>query len=175
MNIHRSNVMWYNPAVSEGGRHRRRRRRPGTSSSRRPTKLEAAGKIALTIGPTWTQEHLLENVLLGELGADAYSGLWDGTTDWESTEVIDALTMYTKVLAHTNINSAAADWQPALDPVIEGDAAYNVMGDWADTYFRVVKKLAVGNGLRRHHGTRHRGDLQLPVRQLHAAGRREAP
>src|SRR4029450_3345633 len=86
---------------------------------------EAAGLTPLTIGPAWTQEHLLENVLLGELGADAYAGLWDGSTDWESSEVMAALDMYTEVLSHTNIDSAAADWQPALDPLIEGDAAYN--------------------------------------------------
>lgn len=143
VNIHRSNVLWYNPAVlTEVGIAAP----PKTWSEflTQATKIEAAGKTALTIGPTWTQEHLLENVVLGELGADAYNGLWDGTTDWESTAVVDALKMYTKVLAHTNVNSAAADWQPAIDPVIEGDAAYNVMGDWADTYFRVVKKLKWG-------------------------------
>jgi glucose/mannose transport system substrate-binding protein len=140
VNIHRSNVMWYNPAVLEEVGIAAP---PKTWSEflEQADKIEAAGKTALTIGPTWTQEHLLENVLLGELGAEAYSGLWDGTTDWESQEVIDALDVYTEVLSHSNINSAAADWQPALDPIIEGDAAYNVMGDWADTYFRVAKKL----------------------------------
>jgi glucose/mannose transport system substrate-binding protein len=140
VNIHRSNVMWYNPAVLEEVGIAAP---PKTWSEflTQATKIEAAGKTALTIGPTWTQEHLLENVLLGELGAEAYSGLWDGTTDWESQEVIDALDVYTEVLSHTNIDSAAADWQPALDPIIEGDAAYNVMGDWADTYFRVAKEL----------------------------------
>lgn len=140
VNIHRSNVLWYNPAVLE---------EVGIAAPPatwdefldQAATLEAAGKIPLTVGPTWTQEHLLENVLLGELGADAYSGLWDGSTDWESPEVIGALDMYTEVLSHSNIDSAAADWQPALDPVIEGDAAYNVMGDWADTYFRIEKDL----------------------------------
>jgi glucose/mannose transport system substrate-binding protein len=140
VNIHRSNVLWYNPKVlQEVGIAAP----PKTWSEflTQAATLEAAGKTALTIGPTWTQEHLLENVLLGELGAEAYNGLWDGTTDWESADVIDALDVYTEVLTHTNIDSAAADWQPAIDPVIEGDAAYNLMGDWADTYFRIEKKL----------------------------------
>src|SRR4029453_15058521 len=73
VNIHRSNLLWYNPAVLEDA---------GISAPPKTwsefldqaAKLEAAGKTALTIGPLWTQEHLLENVLLGELGADAYSG-----------------------------------------------------------------------------------------------------
>ena len=141
VNIHRSNLLWYNPAVLEEA---------GISAPPKTwsefldqaAKLEAAGKTALTIGPLWTQEHLAENVLLGELGADAYNGLWTGQTDWTSPEVISALDMFTKVLEHTNIKEAAADWQPALDPIIDGDAAYNVMGDWANTYFATAKKLA---------------------------------
>jgi glucose/mannose transport system substrate-binding protein len=140
VNIHRSNVLWYNPAVlEEAGIDGP----PATWDEflDQAETLEAAGKTPLTIGPTWTQEHLLENVLLGELGADAYNGLWSGDTDWTSPEVAAALDMYTEVLSHSNFDSAAADWQPALDPIIEGDAAYNVMGDWADTYFRVEKDL----------------------------------
>ncbi|TDD64174.1 carbohydrate ABC transporter substrate-binding protein [Jiangella aurantiaca] len=140
VNIHRSNLLWYNPAVlAEVGITA-----PPTSWDeflQQATTLEAAGKTPLTIGPSWTQKHLLENVLLGELGAEAYSGLWDGSTDWESSEVTAALDMFTQVLSHTNVGEAAADWQPALDPVIEGDAAYNVMGDWANTYFTTAQGL----------------------------------
>jgi glucose/mannose transport system substrate-binding protein len=140
VNVHRSNVLWYNPEVLDEA---------GIAAA--PTTwdefldqaetLEAADITPLTIGPDWTQEHLLENVLLGELGAEAYDGLWNGDTDWESPEVIAALDMFTQVLEHSDLDSAASDWQPALDPIIEGDAAYNVMGDWADTYFRVEHEL----------------------------------
>jgi glucose/mannose transport system substrate-binding protein len=140
VNIHRSNLLWYNPAVlAEAGIAAP----PATWDEflTQAATLEAAGKVPLTVGPTWTQEHLLENVLLGELGADAYTGLWDASTDWESPEVIAALDKYTEVLDHSNLSSAAADWQPALDPVIEGDAAYNVMGDWAVAYFETEKGL----------------------------------
>ena len=140
VNIHRSNLMWYNPTVLDQAGISA----PPTTWDEFLTQaetLEAADITPLTIGPAWTQEHLLENVLLGELGPEAYAGLWDGSTDWESSEVIAALDTYTEVLGHTNLRSAAADWQPALDPVIEGDAAYNVMGDWAVAYFETEKGL----------------------------------
>lgn len=140
VNIHRSNLLWFNPAVLEEVGIAAPPKTWDEFLTQAAT-LEAADKIPLTVGPTWTQQHLLENVLLGELGADTYSGLWDGSTDWESAEVVAALDMFTEVLKHSNLNSAAADWQPAIDPIIEGDAAYNVMGDWADTYFRVEKEL----------------------------------
>jgi glucose/mannose transport system substrate-binding protein len=140
VNVHRSNVLWYNPEVLE----RAGIDAPPTTWDEFLTQaetLEAEGITPLTIGPLWTQEHLLENVLLGELGPEAYNGLWDGSTDWESPEVIAALEMFSQVLEHSNLDSAASDWQPAIDPIIEGDAAYNVMGDWADTYFRVEHEL----------------------------------
>jgi glucose/mannose transport system substrate-binding protein len=140
VNIHRSNLLWYNPAVlEEAGIDGP----PATWDEflEQAGTLEEAGKVALTIGPSWTQKHLLENVLLGELGPDAYTGLWDGTTDWESSEVTAALDKFTQVLEHTDIDQAASDWQPAIDPVIEGDAAYNVMGDWANAYFATAKEL----------------------------------
>ena len=134
-------MLWYNPKVLE---------KAGISGPpktwseflEQAPKLKAAGVTPLTIGPLWTQEHLLENVLLGELGTEKYAGLWNGSTDWESTEVKAALDMYTNVLKQSNLKQAAADWQPALDPIIEGDAAYNVMGDWANTYFLTAKKQA---------------------------------
>jgi glucose/mannose transport system substrate-binding protein len=103
--------------------------------------LRAKGKTPLSIGPAWTQKHLLENVLLGELGPDKYDGLWNGKTDWQSTEVLAALETFKKVLAASDIKSAAADWQPALDKVTDGSAAYNLMGDWADAYLGRAKKL----------------------------------
>jgi glucose/mannose transport system substrate-binding protein len=145
VNIHRSNLLWYNPAVLQEAGIDAPPKTWDEFLSQAAT-LEAAGKTALTIGPTWTQQHLLENVLLGELGSDAYAGLWNGETDWESQPVIDALDTFTEVLAHSNIDQAAADWQPAIDPVVDGDAAYNVMGDWAFTYYETVKGLQFEEG-----------------------------
>lgn len=77
VNIHRSNVMWYNPAVLEAN---------GLTA---PTTIEefftvadalkAAGVTPLALGDNgiWTATHLLESVLLGTLGADGYRGWWN--------------------------------------------------------------------------------------------------
>ncbi|HEY2980056.1 MAG TPA: extracellular solute-binding protein, partial [Anaerolineales bacterium] len=134
VNIHRSNVMWYNPTVLADA---------GVAV---PTTwdeffaacdtLVAAGKICLSMGPQWTSMHLFENVLLGSLGVDAYNGLWTGSTDWSGAEVTAALDNYAKALSYTNSDaSTLADWQPASKLVADGDAAFNIMGDWADGYF----------------------------------------
>src|SRR5690606_33224739 len=59
VNIHRANLLWYNPAVlEEAGIDG-----PPTTWSEfldQAQTLEEAGKIPLAIGPLWTQEHLLE-------------------------------------------------------------------------------------------------------------------
>ncbi|PKN82809.1 MAG: ABC transporter substrate-binding protein, partial [Chloroflexi bacterium HGW-Chloroflexi-8] len=40
----------------------------------------------------------------------------------------------------TNSDSASLSWQDASQLVVEGDAAFNVMGDWAEGYFKELGK-----------------------------------
>jgi glucose/mannose transport system substrate-binding protein len=138
VNIHRSNVMWYNPKVltaagvtlPAGGFAN------WTDFFAACDKVKAAGKICLALGPAWTAEHLFENVMIGSLGADAWAGLWTGKTDWGSADVTTALNNYAKALSYTNSDaSTLSDWQPAAKLVTGGDAAFNIMGDWAYGYF----------------------------------------
>ena len=43
---------------------------------------------------------------------------------------------YAKALSYTNSDaSTMSDWQPASKMVTDGDAAFNIMGDWAYGYF----------------------------------------
>src|SRR4051812_49048423 len=134
VNIHRSNLVWYNPKVLAG-----LNLTPPSTWADFLTQADAIAKAGLTplsIGPGWTQKHLLENVLLGQLGAQTYAELWTGGTDWEGAAVLAALRLFTDVLARTDLAAAGGDWQPALDKVVAGGAAYNLMGDWADAYLR---------------------------------------
>jgi len=133
VNIHRANVMWTNPALLD---------ELGVSV---PTTwdeflaacepIEAAGKICLSMGEQWTAMHLMEVVLLGQLGPDGYNALWDGSGDWGSADVTAALETYAAVLQHVNSDASGLTWQDASQLVANGDAAFNIMGDWADGYF----------------------------------------
>jgi glucose/mannose transport system substrate-binding protein len=138
VNIHRANVLWYNPGVLEAN---------GVAV---PTSLEewfaamdtlkAAGVAPLAMGEQWTAMHLMETVMLASLGADKYTGLWDGTTDWASPEVKTALDNYAKALTYVNEDAASLTWQDASQLMVEGKAAFNVMGDWAEGYFKELGK-----------------------------------
>jgi glucose/mannose transport system substrate-binding protein len=141
VNIHRANLIWFLPKTLK---------ELGLSGPPKDWKefltqaaaIKKKGKTPLAVGPQWTQKHLLETVLLGELGPDKYTGLWNGKTDWKSAEVTAALETYKKVLSFSDIKTAAADWQPAADRVADGTAVYFVMGDWLDGYWGRAKKMA---------------------------------
>ena len=138
VNIHRANVMWYNPGIL------------AANNIAVPTTLDewftamdtlqAAGITPLALGEQWTVMHLMETILLASLGPDAYNGLWDGSTDWGGAEVTTALNNFVKVLSYTNADSASLSWQDAAQLVVNGNAAFNVMGDWAEGYFRELGK-----------------------------------
>ncbi len=138
VNIHRANVLWYNPKIL------------ADNNIAVPTtidewfaameKLKAAGIVPLAVGEQWTKMHLFETILLGTLGADKYNGLWNGTTDWGSPEVKTAIENFQKALSYANTDSASLSWQDAAQLVVNGDAAFNVMGDWAEGYFRELGK-----------------------------------
>lgn len=139
VNIHRANVLWYNPGILEANNVAV----PTTMDEwlAAMETLKAAGVQPLALGEQWTKMHLLETVLLGTLGPEAYNGLWDGSTDWGSAEVKAALDNYVKVLSYANTDSASLSWQDASQLVVNGDAAFNVMGDWAEGYFREIGKV----------------------------------
>lgn len=136
VNIHRSNLLFFNPKkLAQWGIAA-----PPKTWSELLTQaeaLKAKNVKALSIGTTWTQMHLLENVLLGELGTTKYNGLWTGATDWKSAEVVAAVDTFKKILAVSVVSTD--DWQPTMDKVIAGTAAYNVMGDWAAGYLQGAK------------------------------------
>ncbi|MBL0888925.1 extracellular solute-binding protein, partial [Myceligenerans indicum] len=98
-------------------------------------KLDKMDVTPISVATTWTQVHLLETVLLADLGADGYQGLWDGSTDWNSSEVTSALEDFETIMSYTNSDRDGLDWPEATQQVIDGTAAFNIMGDWAVAAF----------------------------------------
>ncbi|ROS31400.1 ABC transporter substrate-binding protein [Cellulomonas sp. PhB150] len=142
-NIHRANVMWANPNVlKDAGLD------PAATYASMDDwfvaldKVKASGKTALSVATTWTQVNLLETVLIADLGADGYSGLWDGSTDWNGSDVTKALTDFQKLMSYTNTDRDGLDWPDATQQIIDGQAGFNVMGDWAEAAFEEAGKKA---------------------------------
>jgi glucose/mannose transport system substrate-binding protein len=138
VNIHRSNVLWYNKQVFEDNGL--------TPPATFPLffqvaeTLQAAGVTPLAVGDSgvWVDIHVFESVLLGVLGPGGYRGLWDGTTDWNSPAVTQALEVFADMMEYANEDHAALSWDQAAQLVVDGDAAMTIMGDWAEGYFKSV-------------------------------------
>ena len=132
VNIHRANVLWYNKAVFEANGIN-----PASLSTfegwwAAAETLRGAGVTPLALGDKtpWAAAHLFETVLIGTLGAEAYTGLWTGDTDWNGPEVSRALENFALLLSYANPDHATLTWDQANQLVLEGKAAMTIMGDW---------------------------------------------
>ena len=138
VNIHRSNVLWYNKQVLEDNGLT-----PPASLDEffgAAETLEAAGVTPLAVGDSgvWVDIHVFESLLLATLGPDAYRGLWDGTTDWNGSGVTEALQAFADMTEYVNADHSALSWDQAAQLVVDGDAAMTIMGDWSEGYFKSV-------------------------------------
>ncbi|HEY3311931.1 MAG TPA: ABC transporter substrate-binding protein [Anaerolineales bacterium] len=139
VNIHRANVLWYNPKLLA----KYKLPVPHTLEEfiAQLEQLSATETIPLALGEQWTTMHLFETILLASLGPEKYSGLWTGATDWNGLETRQALENFEKVQSYTNSDASTLSWQDASQLVTNGDAAFNIMGDWAEAYFKELKKI----------------------------------
>ncbi len=138
LNIHRSNVLWTNQRIlDEHGLEA-----PETVEEMFEVfdALEAEDITPLALGDLnrWPTLHLFENLMLATMGPEDYNGLWDGTVTFDDEGVGEALELLDRTLDYINPDHAALDWQGAAELLVEDEAAFTVMGDWAEGYFRAV-------------------------------------
>jgi glucose/mannose transport system substrate-binding protein len=128
-NIHRANVVWSNKkVVAEAGITADPKTMPEFFAAL--DKVKAKGLTPLAVGKDWTQLMLFESVLITNLGAEKFTGLWNGATPWSDPLVATSIADFKKLLGYTNTDRDALDWTDAEKLVMEGKAAYQLMGDW---------------------------------------------
>lgn len=144
VNIHRSNVMWYVPGNLK---------KWGVDVPKTwddffaiADKLKAQHVVPLALAQNWTANHLWESVALASLGAEKWNALWSGKLRFDSPEGEKVWELFGKVLEYTNPDATSLSWQQATDMVVDGRAAFNIMGDWAAGYMSTTKKMVPGTG-----------------------------
>jgi glucose/mannose transport system substrate-binding protein len=152
VNIHRSNVLWYNKAIFEENNLT-----PPTTWDEFFTvceELKAQGIVPYGAGTKdgWEAGHVFEDVLAGTLGAEAYRGLWTGETPWTDPKVTEALENFKKMMSYANTDHPALTWDGGAGLIVEGRAAMFIMGDWSDGYF--TSKAFTGYGWTSPPGTK---------------------
>ncbi len=133
VNIHRSNVLWYNLSVFEDNGIEKPPETWDEFVAVAET-LKAAGVTPLALGDNgpWAAAHLFETILASTLGVEGYKGLWTGETPWNDPKATEALNTFRTVLSYVNEDHAALTWDQANQLVIDGKAAMTIMGDWVD-------------------------------------------
>jgi glucose/mannose transport system substrate-binding protein len=129
-NIHRANVLWGNKTVlASAGITQNATTLDGFFADL--DKLKAKGVTPLALGKDWTQLMLFESVLIADLGADKFTGLWKGQTDWSGADVTKAIADFQKLEGYTNKDTRDTfDWTDAEKLVMDSKAGYQLMGDW---------------------------------------------
>jgi len=135
VNIHRSNVLWYNKTVLKDA---------GIEAPKTMDEflsdlelLKGKGYIPMTMGTKegWEAAHVFEGFLLSFLGPDDYIGLWKGTTAWTDPRVTSALEAFKKMMTYVNTDNAALTWDGAAQYLTSNKAAFLIMGDWTAGWF----------------------------------------
>ena len=142
VNVHRVNWLWANPVVLE------------KSGVTVPTtldeffvaadKIKAAGFIPLAHGgQPWQDATVFEAVALDVLGSEDYNKAFvDLDMDVLSGDkMVEVFTKFKKMRNYIDSNSPGRDWNVATSMVINGEAAMQIMGDWAKGEFTAAGKV----------------------------------
>src|SRR5690606_35731681 len=106
--------------------------------------LKAQGVIPLSLGENWTATHLWESVALAVLGPEKWQQLWTGELPFTAPEAVAVWDLFGRILEYTNADAASLSWQQATDMIVTGEAAFNIMGDWAAGYMATTLGLEPG-------------------------------
>jgi glucose/mannose transport system substrate-binding protein len=140
LNIHRGGVMWTNTRILEKAGLAVPTNFDEFFAACETLKGQGVIPLGLGIADGFELSHTFEDVLLGTVGADKFTGLWNGSLSWNDPGVAQALENFNKMLDCTNEDRATMGWAPAIALVINDQAAFNIMGDWA--YGEVISKGA---------------------------------
>ncbi|TCO73327.1 ABC transporter substrate-binding protein [Rhodovulum euryhalinum] len=143
VNIHRVDWIWANPEVLA---------RAGIDTM--PTtwdefnaaadKLIAAGITPLAHGgQPWQDATIFENVVLGVGGAEFYRAALVNLDPEALTSptMVAAFDQLRKMRGYVDANFSGRDWNLATAMVMNGEAAFQIMGDWAKGEFLAAGKV----------------------------------
>ena len=135
VNIHRSNILWFNQKVfADNGL-----KAPTTWDQffKIGDALKTKGLVPLVIGTKegWEAGHTFETILASSLGPKGYKDLWAGKTPWTDPKVAEALGTFKRLMTYANTDYAALTWSDAAQYLVDGKGGMHIMGDWTDGWF----------------------------------------
>lgn len=137
LGIHRDNVLWYNkPLLQAHGID------PATLTTwealfQAARKLRKGGVEApIQIGATWTVVHVFACMMASQ-GIAGYEDWANGRIrEAGDARVHTAFELLAEYVGLANKDHVDLDWDVAIGRVAKGEAAFAIMGDWANAVFR---------------------------------------
>jgi glucose/mannose transport system substrate-binding protein len=101
-------------------------------------KAKASGYIPLAMGDKekWEAGQIVENLMVAEFGAANYNALFNGELSFNDNRLDSALQKMVQLINYVNVDHAALAWQEAARLLYDNKAVFNLMGDWAEGYFK---------------------------------------
>ncbi len=141
VNVHRVDWIWANADVLKANDISM----PGTwqEFNAAAEKLQAAGIIPLAHGgQAWQDATVFEAVALGILGADEFRKAFVELDEAALTSdaMVAVFDQMRTLRGHVDRNFSGRDWNLATAMVMNGEAAFQIMGDWAKGEFLAAGK-----------------------------------
>jgi glucose/mannose transport system substrate-binding protein len=135
--VHHGNVLWYNKKLLDQNGIKIGHKMTFGEFFAACDKLKAAGISALGVGDSgiWASAQLFENTLLGVVGSQGWTELFNGNMRWDDPKVKQAMQYFAKMQEYLNPDHAALSWDQAVDELMKGKVAFTSMGDWVDGEF----------------------------------------
>ncbi len=133
VDIHRVNLIWYNKDIIFKNNIDVSKIKTWDDFFSACDELKASGvKYPAQIGEPWTAAQVFEQMVAGE-GVDFYQDWVNGkVTSAKDARLLRVLETFKKYLSYTNPDYEKLTWDKVVDRLANGDAAFVVMGDWAD-------------------------------------------
>lgn len=138
LDVQRGNVLWYNKSILQKYNIAPPKTIPELLNACR--ELARYRVIPLSLGDKnkWEATHLFETILVARMGPLKYNGLWKNQTSFNDPNIGRAFMDFKQLIQFVNKDHATLTWQDATKMVVSGKAAFNIMGDWAEGYFKTL-------------------------------------
>lgn len=143
VNIHRVDWMWANPEVLASAGIEEMPTTWDEFNAAADTLMEAGITPLAHGGQPWQDATIFENVVLGVGGADFFrAALVDLDQDALNSEtMVAAFDQLRRMRGYVDANFSGRDWNLATAMVMNGEAAFQIMGDWAKGEFLAAGKV----------------------------------
>jgi glucose/mannose transport system substrate-binding protein len=140
MDIHRTNVIWYNKKILNDNKINPANLTNWDEFFNACDKIRNSGiQYPIQMGTDWTAAHVFEQIVASQ-GIDFYQDWVNGNvTSPEDARLLKSLEIFKRYMQYVNLDHATLEWNDATGRIINGEGAFNLMGDWAEGEFKNAK------------------------------------